>query len=318
MRSKFEIRTDLAMEVRESFPGDGGEIPGVSLEKEYLKDLDIKVTKVEILNQEGSKLMGKAEGSYITLEAKNMDKEDEGYHREISETMASYLKELLPGGEDSKILIVGLGNGEATPDALGPKVVGNMQMTRHLFVEYGDKAGTEWGLMNISGIVPGVMAQTGMETAEIIRGVVEKTGPDVVIVIDALAARSIHRLGTTIQLSDTGIQPGSGVGNHRNSLTEESLGVPVIAVGVPTVVGAAAIVQDTMDTMIEVLSKNSATGSIADFVKESEPEDQYTLIQELLMPEFGAMYVTPKDIDETVKRLSFTISEGLHIALQKS
>lgn len=318
MGLKFEIRTDLAMEVRESFPGDGGEIPGVSLEKEYLKDLDINVTKVEILNQDGARLMGKAEGSYITLEAANMDKDDEGYHREISETMAVYLKELLPEGDDTKILIVGLGNGDATPDALGPKVIGNMQMTRHLFVEYGEKAGKEWGLMNISGIVPGVMAQTGMETYEIIKGVVEQTAPDVVIVIDALAARSIHRLGTTIQLSDTGIQPGSGVGNHRHSLTEESLGIPVIAVGVPTVVGAAAIVQDTMDTMLTVLAKNSATSSVADFVKESGPEEQYELIQELLMPEFGAMYVTPKDIDETVKRLSFTISEGLHIALQKS
>ena len=317
MQAKFEIRTDLALEARESFPGDGGEISGVSLEEDYLKEIEVKVTKVEILNQKGAKLMGKPIGSYITLEASHMNEEDENYHREISEALASYIKALLPKKEDLKTLLVGLGNPEATPDSLGPKVVNNIQMTRHLFVEYGEKAGNDWGLLSISGIVPGVMAQTGMETAEVVKGIVEQTKPDAVIVIDALAARSIHRLGTTIQLSDTGIQPGSGVGNHRHSITEKNLGIPVIAIGVPTVVGAATIVQDTMETMIEVLAKNNATSNLADFIKASGPKEQYSLIRELLEPQFGPMYVTPKDIDETVKRLSYTVSEGLHIALQK-
>lgn len=317
MEAKFEVRTDLAVEARESFPGDGGEIRGVALEEEYLEEARIKVTKVEILDELGARAMGKPVGSYITLEAGHMNEEDESYHREISEAFASYLKELLPGRADLKILIVGLGNPSATPDALGPMVIDNMQMTRHLFLEYGEKAGTEWGLLSISGIAPGVMAQTGMETAEVVKGVVAQTKPDAVIVVDALAARSIHRLGTTIQLSDTGIQPGSGVGNHRHSLNQESLGVPVIAIGIPTVVGAATIVQDTMETMIEVLASNESTRSLASFIEGSGPDEQYDLIRELLEPQLGPMYVTPKDIDETVKRLSYTVSEGIHIALQK-
>ena len=135
------------------------------------------------------------------------------------------------------------------------------------------------------------------------------------IAIDALAARSIRRLGTTIQVTDTGIHPGSGVGNHRHSLTKESLGVPVLAIGVPTVVGAAAIVHDTVNTMIETLANNMATKGMGDFIQEMSPDEQYDLIRELLEPEFGSLYVTPPNIDEMIGRLSFTISEGIHQAV---
>ena len=166
----------------------------------------------------------------------------------------------------------------------------------------------------ISGIVPGVMAQTGMESAEILKGIIHETKPDLIIAIDALAARSVKRLGTTIQLTDTGIHPGSGVGNHRHSLTEESLGVPVMAIGVPTVVGAAAIVHDTVSAMIGALSKSMETKGMGDFVGSMSSDEQYDLIRELLEPEFGPLYVTPPDFDETVKQLSYTISEGIHLA----
>ena len=154
-----------------------------------------------------------------------------------------------------------------------------------------------------------------METAEILKGIIRETSPDLLIAVDALAARSIRRLGTTIQLTDTGIHPGSGVGNHRHSLTRESLGIPVLAIGVPTVVGAAAIVHDTVNTMIETLSSSMATKGMGDFIQEMSPDEQYDLIRELLEPEFGSLYVTPPNIDEMVSGLSFTISEGIHQAV---
>lgn len=312
---RFEVRTDLALEERESFPGDGGEIRGVSLEEEYEEAADVKMTKVVILNEEGARAMKKPVGTYITLEADHMGDEDGEYHREISKVLARELEAILPKGKATRALVVGLGNQEVTSDSLGPKVLGNLQMTRHLIVEYGDEFGKKHGFPELSGLAPGVMAQTGMETAEILKGVIGQTKPDAVIAIDALAARSVRRLGTTIQLTDTGIHPGSGVGNHRNSLTEESLGVPVLAIGVPTVVGAAAIVHDTIHALIATLANNESTNSVAKFVEGSQPEEQYALIKELLEPEFGPMYVTPKDIDATVKQLSYTISEGIHLAL---
>ena len=167
----------------------------------------------------------------------------------------------------------------------------------------------------LKAIAPGVMAQTGMETARILLGIIKEVQPDLVIAIDALAARSIRRLGTTIQLTDTGIHPGSGVGNHRHSLTKETLGIPVLAIGVPTVVGAAAIVHDTISALLGVLSSQAETKNTGKWIQNMDPEDQYRLITELLEPEFGSLYVTPPDIDERVRQLSFTISEGIHRAL---
>ena len=195
------------------------------------------------------------------------------------------MKELLPRENNMSVLVVGLGNREITPDALGPNVINNMMITRHLIKEFGKAAYQEEKANLISGIVPGVMAQTGMETAEILRGVIKETKPDLVIAVDALAARSTKRLNRTIQITNTGIHPGSGVGNYRNAITEESLGVPVIAIGIPTVVDAATIVNDAMENMLSA---------------------QATL---------NNMFVTPKDVDENVKRLGYTISEALNIAL---
>lgn len=316
---RFDVRTDLAVEERESFPGDGGEISGVEL-REWEEKSGIRLTEVVIKSKAGAKMMGKPEGTYLTLEAPGLERKDEGYHQEVSEELAKQIQLLLEqhGFEKGKmpsVLVVGLGNRDATPDSLGPRVLEHLQMTRHLNLEYGSTFCKEKGYPILSGIVPGVMAQTGMETAEIIKGVIEQSKPDLILIVDALAARSVHRLGVTIQLSDTGIHPGSGVGNHRNSLTQESLGVLVLALGVPMVVGAAAIVHDTVDAMVEVLKQEEKTESYATYMGTMHSDEQYELIREILEPQFGPMYVTPYNIDERVEQLSFTISEAIHKAL---
>lgn len=310
----FEIRTDLAVEEKESFPGNGGEIKGVSLREWRRAASKIKLTEVAILDDQGVRAMRKPKGNYVTIEARNLNKGDEDYHREVSAELAGELKKMvkelrrrkkLPEQKEIHVLVAGLGNPSVTPDALGPKVLNNLRVNRNVSRE---------GEVVISGIVPGVMAQTGMETAEVLRGIIRETKPDLLIAIDALAARSIRRLGTTIQLTNTGIHPGSGVGNHRHSLTEESLGIPVLAIGVPTVVGAAAIVHDTIAALSGTLASHMETQEMGNFLDQLNPEEQYQLICELLEPEFGSLYVTPPDIDQTVKRLSYTISEGIHMA----
>ena len=314
----FEIRTDLALEEKESYPGDGGEIRGVSLREWEDSQCQVRFTEVKILDSQGAEAMGKPQGTYLTLEADRLSQEDEDYHGDIARELGIQIRSLMArmvDKEDVSILAVGLGNHMVTPDALGPKVVEHLQMTRHLEQQYGEGFCRKRKLPVLSGIVPGVMAQTGMETAEILKGVIRQTRPDVVVAVDALAARSIRRLGTTIQLTDTGIHPGSGVGNHRNSLTKESLGVPVLAIGVPTVVGTAAIVYDTVDTMIQTLNRHVSTRGMGNMMESMTAEEQYALICELLEPEFGSLYVTPPDIDERIGRLSCTGSEGSHEAL---
>ena len=317
----FQVRTDLALEQRESSMGEGGDVSGVRLKEWHHQRSGLKLTEVKILNEQGAKSMGKPRGTYLTLEADRLSKADDDYHSEISEELAHQIRRLMAEmigyrEEDlPSVLVVGLGNDSVTPDSLGPRVLDNLQVTRHLDGQYGNTFLKDRKLPAISGIAPGVMAQTGMETAEILKGIIHETHPDLIIAIDALAARSVRRLGTTIQLTDTGIHPGSGVGNHRHSLTKESLGVPVMAIGVPTVVGAAAIVHDTVSALVGVLAENEGTRGTGSWIEEMDPDGQYQLIRELLEPEFGPLYVTPPDIDQSVKQLSFTISEGIHQAV---
>ncbi|MDY5539920.1 MAG: GPR endopeptidase [Lachnospiraceae bacterium] len=313
---KFQIRTDLALEAQERFREDHVEIPGVKIDEEYRKDTDIRITRVIIETENGSRVMQKPRGMYLTLEAPNMSVPDEAYHREISRELALKLKELLGGDEEKSVLVVGLGNREVTPDALGPDVVGNLLITRHIVNEYGVAAFEQERVNRISAIVPGVMAQTGMETLEILQGVVDRTRPDVMIAVDALAARSTRRLNRTIQISDAGIFPGSGVGNHRQALTRETLGIPVIAIGVPTVVDAATIVNDTMENLVEAMSQAESLKDLGYTLSQLDASEKYQLIRELISPQLNGMFVTPKDIDETVKRIGFTISEGINMALQ--
>lgn len=300
--SNFQVRTDLALEARESISEAESELRGVRVEEYNREEEDVRVTKVMIDTKNAAKMMGKPVGTYVTMEAPAMIEPDDGYHREISDCLAEELLEMLPGGEEEQsILVVGLGNREVTADALGPQVVDNLFITRHIVREYGKAAYSCDRINLISALEPGVMAKTGMETAEIVKGVVEETAPNAVIVIDALAARSTKRLNRTIQITNTGIQPGSGVGNHRNALTEESLGVPVIAIGVPTVVDAATIVNDALEKLLE---------------EEKEEESiKYAGKHHFNLPELNNMYMTGKDIDAVIKRVSFTVSEGINQAL---
>lgn len=319
MVEKYNIRTDLALEEKERFESDQVEVQGVVLEEEYDKEREIRVTTVRIETENGAKTMGKPVGTYLTIEAPNLSSPDEGIHREVSEELAKYLievmKKIIPKSEhDKEVLVIGLGNRQATPDALGPYVADNLNVTRHIVKEYGKYAALEEMNCVVSAIVPGVMAQTGMETAEIIKGVVRETKPDLLIVIDALAARNSRRLNRTIQIADTGINPGSGVGNYRNAITKETIGVPVIAIGVPTVVDAVTIVSDTMENLLSALETSESLKGVGLVLGGYSEAEKYELIKELIAPNLNSMFMTPKDIDETVKRLSYTISEGLNLA----
>lgn len=301
MSGSRRIRTDLALETTERFAEENAEIRGVEVHEEYDEEKDVRTTVVKIVTENGAKSMGRPQGTYITIEAPELSTPDEDYHREISEEISTHLRKLIDLEKEKSVLVIGLGNAAITADALGPQVVDNLLMTRHIIKEYGLRGIKHKKMHRISGIAPGVMAQTGMETAEIVQGIVSETKPDVVVAIDALAARSVRRLSRTIQITDTGIHPGSGVGNHRNGLTEENLQVKVIGIGVPTVVDAATIVHDSMAHLLDTL----------------EETEQKEFLDEMIAPNLYSMFVTPKDVDETIKYLSFTISEGLNIAFSQ-
>ncbi len=314
MIEKYSIRTDLALEQKERFESDNVEVQGVTLEEEYDEEREIRMTRVVIKTEKGAKTMGKPVGTYITLEAPNLAVPDEDYHREISEELSEIMKGLIKVEKpEYNVLVIGLGNRQVTPDALGPYVADNLVVTRHIIKEYGKYAMGEEKVNMVSAIVPGVMGQTGMETLEIVKGVVEETKPDFAIAIDALAARNSKRLNRTIQIADTGINPGSGVGNHRSGLTQETLGIPVLAIGVPTVVDAATIVNDTMENLLAALETSDMLKGVGVVLQGYNATEKYELIKELISPHLNGMFVTPKDIDETIKRISFTISEALNI-----
>lgn len=287
MKTPF-LRTDLALEAQETIDSVHKSTHGISVNEVYHPQSKSTITKVDITTKNAARIIGKPIGTYVTIEAPSLDLLDDDYHREISLEISHQLKKLIPHFEkEQSILVVGLGNRQVTADALGPSVIDNLYVTRHLIREYGKNACLANGrhkMHMLSSIAPGVLAQTGMETAEIIKGVVRETKPDIMLVIDSLAARSIRRLNRTIQISNSGIQPGSGVGNHRDALTKESLGIPVIAIGVPIVVDAATIVKD-------------AVGECN------------------IMSELNNMYVTCKDVDTTVKKLSYTLSEAINLTM---
>lgn len=314
MLENYNIRTDLALETRERFVSDHVEIPGVSVEETYDEEREIRTTRVVVETENGAKMMGKPVGTYLTIEAPNMAVPDEDYHREISKKMAEDIKELVPERkEEVSVLVVGLGNREVTPDALGPYVADHLHVTRHIVKEYGKYAMGKDQVYLVSAVVPGVTGQTGMETLEIVKGVVEETEPDFVVAIDALAARNSKRLNRTIQITDTGICPGSGVGNHRLALNSETLGVKVIGIGVPTVVDAVTIVNDTMENFIVALESSELLKSVGETLRSYNEAEKQELIRELIAPHLNGMYMTPKNIDDTIKRVSFTISEALNI-----
>lgn len=291
--------TDLAVEIQEECSGRQGEIPGVVLEQYKEDDKCIRVTKIQIQTADGAKRMGRPIGNYMTLESADKEHSDEHSDKNLSGTklpdtnlLASYINELLPSSAHS-FLIVGLGNANMTADALGPLTI--------------EKMAQSGMASHTSMIVPGVFAQTGMESCEIIQGIVQQTSPDCIITIDALAARSAFRLGTTVQLTDTGIRPGSGVGNARKGITKENMKIPVIAIGIPTVVSAAAIVSDAMDSLKQIGYNETILGSIAMLDKE----EYYQLISEVFAPELGSLFVMPKNLDEELDTMSSLLAASL-------
>ncbi len=224
----MEKRTDLALEARESFPQDHVEVEGVVLKKRFDKENQILTTFVDIQDDKGSKAMKKPIGLYITIESEELEREE--INEALMRKIVWGICELCPNLEKKQVLVAGLGNLNVTSDSLGPKVANHILATRHIEKELGNAIMKEnkWG--NVSVMAPGVMADTGMEAVEVLKGIIRETNPQVLIVLDALAARSLSRLCRTIQLTDTGISPGSGVGNHRKELSKQSLGIPVIAI----------------------------------------------------------------------------------------
>ena len=308
----YQIRTDLALETQEKMQEDHVELKGVRFLEEKLSP-NLTVSTVVIETENGAKTMGKPKGTYITIEAADMDEEDEDYHREVSEQLARVIRQLVRLQKESlSVLIAGLGNREVTPDALGPYVADHLNITRHVIREYGRYALHDQRMRLVSAIVPGVMGQTGMETVEIVKGIVKETKPDLVIAIDALAARNTKRLNRTIQVADTGIQPGSGVGNHRSAICQETLGIPVIAIGVPTVVDAATIVNDSMENLIQALETSEALRGVGLVLQGYNAAEKYELVKELISPHLNGMFVTPKDIDDTVRRISRIVCDAIN------
>ena len=295
-------RTDLALEVRESFPMNHVEVQGVVLEKSYDKEGQAKITLVKIMDEMGSKAMRKPMGTYVTIESELMLQE-ESNREPLLLCICEQLEKMITNMRQKSVLIVGLGNRDVTSDSLGPKMTENLFITRHLKQEMGLHYMEKNQFGCVSAIAPGVMAQTGMETSEILESVVKKTKPDLVIAVDALAARSVKRLCTTIQITDTGIAPGAGVGNRRKELNQKTLGVPVVAIGVPTVVDAETIIGDHLE---HVLTKQGYS--------DTEIEQ---FIREILTKDTENVMVTPKNIDASIHRLSKDLADVLNHCFQK-
>ena len=318
MYDKFDIHTDLAVENKERFQSNNVEISGVKVYERKDEKYGVKLTKVEIISSEGANIMGKPMGKYVTIESEDISiwEEDRLKRKQLGKVIARELYGLLPikkkeDIKDLSVLVVGLGNKDITPDSLGPYVVANLEVTRHIFMLKNNHGRSK----GISAMLPGVMAQSGMESAEMIAGIVNQIKPDVVICIDALAAGTTKRLVNTIQLADTGINPGAGIGNHRKGINKKELGVPVIAIGIPTVIHAATIVSDTMDEIIRVLSESSVlkeNGGI-EALRTFNDKEKYGLIRELLEPKLGDMFVTPKDIDESIKTMAEIVAYGINL-----
>jgi len=310
----FSIRTDLAIEERDIYKSSKNmEVPGVSVEEKQYEG--IKITKVKILDKRGMEEMGKPIGNYITIEAPDLIQGDLDLEEKVSKVISDIIKEISNLKSETKVLVVGLGNWNVTPDALGPDVISNIVVTRHLKEFAPQQFGDE--IRSVSAISPGVLGITGIETAEILKGITDRIRPDLIIAIDALASRKVERLSTTIQISDTGISPGSGIGNKRLSINKESLGIPVISIGVPTVVDAVTIANDTIEYLTESLLKETEKNNpFYKVLDNMSKEDKYALIQEVLNPYLHNLVVTPKEIDSIIKNISSVISRGINLALQ--
>ena len=309
------IRTDLASEAYELLAEAAQEIAGVDVCKD--KHDSVQITRVEIKTEEAQAKMGKPIGNYITMEIPDTKTADQEEFNSACHALSDEIKKLVNLNEKTNILVVGLGNWNVTPDALGPQVVSKLMVTRHL-LEYIPEH-VEEGIRPVCAISPGVLGITGMETGEIIRGVVDKIKPDLVIAVDALAARSMNRISTTIQLCDTGIAPGAGVGNKRKALNEETLGIPVIAIGVPTVIDAATITADTLQTVMnEMLNSVQKESEFYRQLSSLDRDEQYTLAKEALSSNMKDFIVTPNEVDHMIDKISKIVANGINLALHEN
>ncbi|MDR4435783.1 GPR endopeptidase [Bacillus tequilensis] len=348
--NQYLIRTDLAVETKEAMANQQA-VPTKDIKGFIEKERDrggIKIRTVDI-TKEGAELSGKKEGRYLTLEAQGIRENDSEMQEKVSAVFAeefSAFLESLKISKDASCLIVGLGNWNVTPDALGPMAVENLLVTRHLFKLQPENV--QEGYRPVSAFAPGVMGITGIETSDIIKGVIEQSKPDFVIAIDALAARAVERVNTTIQISDTGIHPGSGVGNKRKDLSKDTLGVPVIAIGVPTVVDAVTIASDTVDYILkhfgremkdnrpsrslvpagmtfgkkkvlteEDLPDQKERQSFLGIVGTLQEDEKRQLIHEVLSPLGHNLMVTPKEVDSFIDDMANVLANGLNTALHE-
>ncbi|WP_199624619.1 GPR endopeptidase [Paenibacillus alkalitolerans] len=317
--SAYSVRTDLALEAKEMASQTQGEnIPGVKTQS--FEDKGIYVTMIEITSQQGAEALGKQPGHYLTIEVPGLRQKDSELQDRVAtlfaKEFAKYLQELNIN-KDAKILIVGLGNWNVTPDALGPIVVENLMVTRHYFELMPDQVAP--GYRPVSAVAPGVLGITGIETSEIVQGIVEKTKPDLVIAVDALASKALERVNTTIQIADSGITPGSGIGNKRKGLTQDILGIPVIAIGVPTVVYASTIVNSTIEMLSQNFGKQTQnTSAIMGMLPDMTENDRLNMVREVLMPNGHDLLVTPKEIDQFIEDIANIIASGLNAALHEA
>ena len=310
----YNFRTDLALERRDLYNkahNIENDIDGIETEEENV-DENISVSRVKVTNEKGEEAIGKKKGNYITIDVKNLKIANEEEIQKTSEVVTKELKTLLAKhvAEKDSILVVGLGNIYVTPDSLGPKVINEVDITRHL-LEYMPEVLDE-NTREVSAISPGVLGTTGIETMEILKGIIDNVKPKSVIIIDALASRNIERISSSVQLADTGIVPGAGVGNARKELTESTLGIPVIAMGIPTVVEAATIAADSLTLFIK---KAQEKGESNDFLNRLQEGDKYQIIKEILTPEEYNFIVTPKEIDSLIEKMKDIVARGINFAI---
>jgi len=304
-------RTDLALEIHEMLVEAASELSGVTKQNEEKEG--VMISRIKIETKEAESKMGRPIGNYITLELPDINLTLSEENEKISTVLKNELASLVDLNDNSVILIVGLGNRYITPDALGPSVVSKLMVTRHLFQYIPEEL--DEGLRSVSAISPGVLGITGIETVEIVKGIVDKVRPDFVIAIDALAARSVDRIISTVQISDTGISPGAGVGNNRKGLNRETLGVPVIAIGIPTVIDAATITSDTIDSLKE--NMQSPLGVIGS-ISHMDEDERYSLIRKSADEKLTGFIVTPKDIDSLIEKASKIVADGINLTLHKN
>ena len=309
----YNFRTDLAVERRDIFKKANKleNINGIESEDEEVNE-NIKVTRVKITSKQGEEAIGKPIGSYITIDVKDLKLAEEDDIQKASEVLQKELKNIIDEhiALEDDILVVGLGNLYVTPDSLGPKVINEIDVTRHIIKympEYIDK-----DTRPVTAISPGVLGTTGIETLEILKGIVDNIKPKMLIVIDALASRNIERISSSIQISDTGIVPGAGVGNTRMEISKNTLGIPVIAIGIPTVVESAVLVNDCLNLFIEKLQNEAKSN---DYLNKLKDQDNYEEIKEALIPNDYNMIVTPKEIDDLIENIKDIVARGINFSI---